>query len=474
MNILFAVSEALPYIKSGGLGDVAGSLPVAINKKGHDCRVVIPLYKDIPAQYRSKMVYVTNMTVDVAWRKQYCGIFTSMINGVTYYFLDNEYYFGRNGLYGFYDDCERFTFFSRAILEMLRYIDFKPDVIHSNDWQTSLIPVYYQVFYKYQQGFEKIRNTFTIHNIQYQGKYGTEVVNELMGIPLYHSDLLMYDGCVNMMKGAIETADKITTVSPSYAWEILDPWYSHGLDRILINKQYKLTGFLNGIDTIGYNPEEDSIIPKNYSYKDISGKKVCKESLLKELGLQEGDEPVISIITRLVSHKGIDLVRCVFEDILQLGCKFIILGTGDREYEEFFVEMQRKYPDTVSANVTFDQNLARKIYAGSDMFLMPSQSEPCGLAQMICMRYGTIPIVRETGGLRDTVIDCGNPNGNGFTFKSYNAHDMLASCKRAVSFYGDTQSWNSLVSHDMQQDFSWDNACEYYIGLYKEIVAWNN
>lgn len=473
MNILFAVSEASPYIKSGGLGDVAGSLPIAINKKGHDCRVVIPLYKDIPQKYRTSMTYITNLTVDVAWRKQYCGIFKSEVNGVTYYFLDNEYYFGRNGLYGFYDDCERFTFFSRAVLEMLRYIDFKPDVINSHDWQTALIPVYYQVFYKYQQGYEKIRNTFTIHNIQYQGKYGTEVVNELMGIPLYHSDLLMYDGCINMMKGAIETADKITTVSPSYAWEILDPWYSHGLDRILINKQYKLCGFLNGIDTVYYNPSSDSVIAKNFSSEDISGKKICKDALLQELGLQEGDEPIIAIITRLVSHKGLDLVRCVFEDILALGCKFVILGTGDKEYEDFFTEMQRKYPDVVSTNIMFNQNLARKIYSGADIFLMPSQSEPCGLAQMICMRYGTVPIVRETGGLRDTVIDCGGVDGNGFTFKSYNAHDMLASCKRALELYKDTPDWNKLVQHDMQQDFSWDNASEYYIGLYKEIVSWN-
>jgi starch synthase len=474
MNILFAVSEASPYIKSGGLGDVAGSLPIAINKKGHDCRVVIPLYRDIPQEYRATMTYITNLTVDVAWRKQYCGIFKAEVNGVTYYFLDNEYYFGRNGLYGFYDDCERFTFFSRAVLEMLRYIDFKPDVINSNDWQTALIPVYYQVFYKYQQGYEKIRNTFTIHNIQYQGKYGTEVVNELMGIPLYHSDLLMYDGCINMMKGAIETADKVTTVSPSYAWEILDPWYSHGLDRILVNKQYKLSGFLNGIDTVGYDPSNDIVIAKNFSSKDITGKKACKEALLQELGLQEGNEPVIAIITRLVSHKGLDLVKCVFEEILALGCKFAILGTGDREYEEFFNAMQRKYPDTVSSNITFDQNLAKKIYAGADIFLMPSQSEPCGLAQMICMRYGTVPIVRETGGLRDTVIDCGGENGNGFTFKSYNAHDMLASCKRAVELYHDTKAWKELVIHDMEQDFSWDIASERYIKLYEEIIAWNN
>jgi starch synthase len=419
------------------------------------------------------MTYVTNLTVDVAWRKQYCGIFKAEANGVTYYFLDNEYYFGRSGLYSFYDDCERFTFFSRAVLEMLHYVDFKPDVIHSNDWQTALIPVYYQVFYKYKQGYEKIRNIFTIHNIQYQGKYGTEVVNELIGLPLYHSDLLMYDGCVNLMKGAIQTADKITTVSPSYAWEILDPWYSHGLDRILVNKQYKLCGFLNGIDTIGYDPSSDSVIAENFSASDLKGKKACKEALLRELGLQEGDEPVVAIITRLVSHKGLDLVKCVFEDILALGCKFVVLGTGEEDYENFFIEMQRKYPDTVSANITFDQPLARKIYSGADVFLMPSQSEPCGLAQMICMRYGTVPIVRETGGLRDTVVDCGGEDGNGFTFKSYNAHDMLASCRRAVELYRDTDAWNALVKHDMQQDFSWDKASQDYIKLYDEIVSWN-
>ncbi len=263
MNILFAASEALPYVASGGLADVAGSLPSAIVKKGHDCRVVIPLYKCISAEMRASLTFLTNITVDVSWRKQYCGIFTGIYKGVTYYFIDNEYYFGRDGIYGFYDDCERFVFYSRAVLEMIRCIDFKPDIIHANDWQAAMIPVYYQIFYKYQQGYENIHTIFTIHNIQYQGKYGKEVLNELMGIPLYHTGLLEYDGCVNMMKGAIETADKITTVSPSYAWEILDPWYSHGLDRALNTKQYKLCGFLNGIDVDGYNPETDPAIPAN-------------------------------------------------------------------------------------------------------------------------------------------------------------------------------------------------------------------
>ena len=474
MNILFAASEALPYAASGGLADVAGSLPAAITRKGHDCRVVIPLYKGIKPQLRANLTYLANITVDVAWRKQYCGIFTSIANGVTYYFIDNEYYFGRDGLYGFYDDCERFVFFSRAILEMLRYIDFKPDVIHSNDWQTALVPVYYHVFYKYQQGYESIRNVFTIHNIQYQGKYGTEVVNELMGIPMYHGDLLMYDGCVNMMKGAIETVDKITTVSPSYAWEILDPWYSHGLDRVLVNKQYKLCGFLNGIDYETNNPETDKIIPANFSADKPDGKKICKAKLLEELGLQEGDEPVIGIVTRFVSHKGIDLIKYVFEDIVKMGCKLAVLGSGEKIFEDFFKEMAYRYPDKVSVTIGFIPELARKIYAGADMFLMPSQSEPCGLAQMLSMRYGTIPIVRETGGLRDSVQDCGGGDGNGFTFKSYNAHDMLGACQRAYDLYNRKADWAKLIHKAMMDDFSWDSSAELYIGLFSEVVSWNN
>lgn len=470
MNILFAASEAVPYVASGGLADVAGSLPAAITNKGHDCRVVVPLYKSITGQMRSTLTFLTNITVDVAWRKQYCGIFTGICNGVTYYFIDNEYYFGRDGIYGFYDDCERFVFFSRAVLEMIRYIDFKPDIIHANDWQAALIPVYYQVFYRYQQGYDNIRTVFTIHNIQYQGKYGKEVINELMGIPLYHASLLEYDGCVNMMKGAIETADKITTVSPSYAWEILDPWYSHGLDRVLTHKQYKLCGFLNGIDQEMYNPAKDALIPFNFDAKDLSGKAKCKQALLEELGLQEGDEPIIGIVTRFVSHKGIDLIRYVFEDILNLGCKFAILGSGEKIFEDFFKEMAWRHPDRVSVTLGFVPQLARKIYASCDMFLMPSQSEPCGLAQMIAMRYGTLPIVRETGGLRDSVRDGGGENGNGFTFKTYNAHDMLGAVNRAKQAYDDKARWSAIQHTAMTDDFSWGNSAELYLGLYRELV----
>ncbi len=470
MNILFAASEALPYVASGGLADVAGSLPSAIVKKGHDCRVVIPLYKCISAEMRASLTFLTNITVDVSWRKQYCGIFTGIYKGVTYYFIDNEYYFGRDGIYGFYDDCERFVFYSRAVLEMIRCIDFKPDIIHANDWQAAMIPVYYQIFYKYQQGYENIHTIFTIHNIQYQGKYGKEVLNELMGIPLYHTGLLEYDGCVNMMKGAIETADKITTVSPSYAWEILDPWYSHGLDRALNTKQYKLCGFLNGIDVDGYNPETDPAIPANYSVKNMQGKAKCKQALLEELGLQDGDEPIIGIVTRFVSHKGIDLIRYVFEDILNLGYKFAILGSGEKIFEDFFKEMAWRHPGRVSVTLGFIPQLARRIYAGCDMFLMPSQSEPCGLAQMVAMRYGTLPIVRETGGLRDTVRDGGGENGNGFTFKTYNAHDMLGACNRSKIAYDDKPRWKALQKTAMESDFSWNVSAELYLGLYRELT----
>ena len=470
MKILFAASEAVPFAASGGLADVVGSLPKAIKSKRHDCRVVIPLYKAIKPEFREEMVFVTNITVDVSWRKQYCGIFMAIKDGITYYFIDNEYYFSREGLYGFYDDCERFVFFDRAVLEMLKYIDFTPDIINCNDWQTALIPVYYNVYYKYQQGYDGIKTVYTIHNIEYQGKYGKEVLSEIMGIPMYNAGLLDYDGCVNMMKGAIECCDMITTVSPSYAWEILDQWYAHGLDRILVTKQYKLRGIMNGIDTKLYDPEKDKFIAANYSSKKLAGKAKCKEALLEELGLAADDKPLIGIVTRFVRHKGIDLIRCVFEEMVRSGIKFAVLGSGEKIYEDFFLEMAARYPDKVSVTVGFVPELSRKIYAGADMFLMPSQSEPCGLAQMIAMRYGTIPIVRETGGLRDSVRDNGGENGNGFTFKTYNANDMLDAVKRACKVYDDKNEWEELIQRAMKCDHSWSSSSELYIETYKDLL----
>ena len=471
MKILFASSEAVPFAASGGLADVAGSLPKAIRAKGHDCRIVIPLYKSIPDELRKKMLFLKNITVDVSWRKQYCGIFVAVLNGISYYFIDNEYYFSRDGLYGFYDDCERFVFFDRAVLEMLKYIDFKPDIIHCHDWQSALIPVYYNVYYKYQQGYDGIKNVFTIHNIEYQGKYGKEVLNELMGIPMYHSNLLEYDGYINMMKGAIETADRITTVSPSYAWEILDPWYAHGLDRILVTKQYKLKGILNGIDYELYDPETDENISHHFSKKDISGKADCKKELIDELRLDDGDGPIIGIVTRFVKHKGIDLIRCVFEEIVNMGIRFAVLGSGEKIYEDFFTEMAARYPGKVAVRLGFVPELSHKIYAGADIFLMPSQSEPCGLAQMMSMRYGTAPIVRETGGLRDSVRDNGGENGNGYTFKTYNANDMLDAVKRAVRDFGNKKEWEALIRREMECDYSWSASADIYVELYEELMS---
>ena len=355
------------------------------------------------------------------------------------------------------------------MLELLHYIDFKPNVINANDWQTALVPVYYDIFYRYQSGYEDIKTVFTIHNIQYQGQYGLELIGDLMGIPLYHTDMLSYDGDVNFLKAAIEVSDRVTTVSPSYAWEILDPWYSHSLDRELVHHQYKLSGILNGISGKIYDPATDKNIARNYSLADKSGKAVCKRALENEMGISTGKEPVIGIVTRFVSHKGLDLIKYVFEDMIRIGFKFAILGSGEKIYEDFFNEMHYRYPDRVGLRIGFVPELSRKIYAGADMFLMPSQSEPCGLAQMIALRYGTIPIVRETGGLRDTIHDAGDKGGNGFTFKTYNAHDMLDACTRARAYYDDKKRWKKLVDLAMKQDFSWKRSAQLYIGLYNDI-----
>ena len=471
MKVLFASSEALPFMASGGLGDVAGSLPHALRKRLIGCRVVMPMYDTIRQELKDKMKFITHISVPVAWRRQYCGIFEAKHNGVIYYLLDNQYYFKRDTIYGHYDDAERFAFFSRAILEIIPHIDFKPDIIHCNDWQTALTPVYYSAMYANSPGYENIKTVFTIHNIQYQGIYGMELLQDVLGIPADKTSLLEYDGCVNFMKGAIECADKVTTVSPSYANEILDPWYSHGLDSILNERRYKLSGILNGIDTVGYDPETDKDIKANYSAADPSGKKEDKEELQKLMNLPvKPNVPIVGMVTRLVSHKGLDLVKGILDELLSKAeMQLVVLGSGDYEYESYFRWIAEKYPDKVGLRLGFVPDLARKIYAGADMFLMPSKSEPCGLSQMVALRYGTIPIVRETGGLRDSITDCGDGKGNGFTFKSYNAHDMLDSIYRALTLYynGD---WNELVLRALNCDFSWGRSANAYIRLYKELL----
>ncbi len=472
MKVLYAASEALPFIASGGLGDVAGSLPQALRKRLVGCRVVMPLYDGIKQELKDTMKFITNISVPVAWRRQYCGIFEARSGGVIYYLLDNQYYFKRDSLYGYYDDAERFAFFSRAILEIIPYIDFKPDIIHCNDWQTALTPVYYSTMYAQRPGYENIKTVFTIHNIQYQGVYGEELIDNVVGIDHAHKNLVEYDGTVNLMKGAIETANAVTTVSPSYAKEILDPWFSHGLDPILRERSFKLRGILNGIDVINYDPETDKDIFKNYTADNVRGKYVNKRELQKLLGLPEkNDTPVMGMVTRLVSHKGLDLCKAVLDELLATtDIQLVVLGSGDYQYEEFFRGLAARYPDKVGLCLGFIPDLARKIYAGADLFLMPSKSEPCGLSQMVALRYGTIPIVRETGGLRDSVRDSGDNEGNGFVFSSYNAHDMLHAIKRAVEGYQDKKGWAILVKRAMDSDNSWGKSANDYIKMYKEVL----
>ena len=472
MKVLYAASEAMPFMASGGLGDVAGSLPQALRKRLIGCRVVMPLYDNITQELKDSMKFITHISVPVAWRRQYCGIFEARAGGVIYYLLDNQYYFKRDTIYGQYDDAERFAFFSRAILEIIPHIGFKPDVIHCNDWQTALTPVYYSTMYATAPGYENIKTVFTIHNIQYQGVYGNELLGDVLGISENDYHLLEYDGCVNFMKGGIECADKVTTVSPSYANEILDPWYSHGLDTILNQRRFKLSGILNGIDVINYNPETDKSLWKNYSADDSEGKKENKAGLqaLMQLPVRE-DVPVISMVTRLVSHKGLDLVKAVADELLSSeDVQFIVLGSGDWQYESFFKELAARYPDKMGLWLGFVPDLAHKIYAGSDMFLMPSKSEPCGLSQMVALRYGTIPIVRETGGLRDSIQDSGNGEGNGFTFANYNAHDMLFTIRRALKGYKNKQGWSILVDRALNCDYSWGRSANEYIKLYKGLL----
>jgi len=432
----------------------------------------MPHYKSLSAELREKMTCAGSLTVPVSWRRQYCGIFEAHLDGVIYYLIDNEYYFNRDMLYGHYDDAERFAFFARAVLEVIPHIGFTPDIIHCNDWQTAMVPVYLNEFYKADPLYANIKTVYTIHNIQYQGKYGMELYNDLLGLLPGRESLVEYDGCVNLMKGAIQCADKVTTVSPTYSREILEPYYSHGLDNILKQFTYKLTGIVNGIDYDVYNPETDPMIFKNFTVDTLEDKAVNKSELQKQMGLpQRADVPVVGIVTRLVKHKGLDLVKHVFEDILKADVQFVILGSGEYEFEAFFDEMAHKYPEKIGLKIGFDATLAHRIYAGADMFLMPSKSEPCGLAQMVALRYGTVPIVRETGGLNDTIRDSGDGCGNGFTFKNFNAHEMLECVWRAIGGYSDQEGWDILRRRGMNCNNSWGASASAYIGLYKELAG---
>ncbi len=466
-KILFVASEAAPFIATGGLAEVIGSLSKALAKNDRfDVRVIIPLYQDIKKEFRKDFKFIGNIFVPLSWRNQYCGIFEYSVDNVTYYFVDNEYYFKRPGCYGYYDDGERFAFFCRSVMEILGFINFYPDVLHCHDWQAALAALYLKTIYCFRPEYQFIRAVFTIHNIEYQGKYSLDILEDLFGISYRFQYLVEYDRCINLMKGAIECCERFSTVSPTYAGEIKDPYYAHGLDQIVRRNEFKLCGILNGIDPDYYDPATDKSLFANYSADDLAPKAACKEELQRMLNLPvKADTPIIAMITRLVSHKGLDLVKEVIEQVLRQDVQFVILGTGDASYEAYFSELARRYQGKVATVITFNSDLSRKIYSGADLFLMPSKSEPCGLSQMIASRYGTVAIVRETGGLRDSITPYG-AGGNGFTFHDYNAHDMLYVINEALGVYRKKDEWQALVKKAMRTDFSWATSAKYYEGLY--------
>lgn len=474
MKLLFAASECYPFVKTGGLGDVAASLPKELIKNNIDVRVIIPKYGDIAPKYKDLMQHKKDFYFYVGWRNQYCGIETLEYEGITFYFVDNEYYFKRPGYYGYYDDGEKFVYFSKAVLEAIKAIGFKPDVIHCHDWHTSLIPfllrnLYNDIFY------QNIKTVLTIHNLKYQGVFGKEVLNDLLGIgnEYHHSDCFEFHGAVNFLKSGIISADKVTTVSPTYSEEIKYAYFGEGLDGVLKKYENKIQGIINGIDYEVFNPETDEHIYKNYrdAYKV---KTYNKLTFQKENSLPESkDTPLISLVSRLVEQKGIDLIEAVIHEILSMKVQLVILGTGDYKYEAMFKNLVWQYPDKVRIFIEFDEGKSRKIYAASDMVVMPSRFEPCGITQMIAMKYGAVPIVRGTGGLKDTVIsyDQNFEEGTGFVFENFNAHDFLFTIQKAVRIFDDKEQWQRIFNNAVNKDFSWSKPALEYFSIYQDLKS---
>ena len=476
MKLFFAASEVAPFIKTGGLADVAGSLPNALAKLGHDVRVILPLYSAIPAMWRRQMTFLKSFHFPLSWRNAYCGLFSLAYQGLTYYFIDNEYYFQREGLYGQFDDGERFAYFSRAVVEVPIQLGWSPDIIHCNDWQTALIPVYLLEARHREPLLMHTKSVFTIHNIEYQGQFDRNILGDVLGLDesYFREDMLSYYGDVNLVKGAIYAADYITTVSPTYAKELQYAFYAHGLEGVIADNYHKFTGILNGIDMEHNNPATDPFLPAPYSAADPSGKAACKAALQEKLGLNvDPDVPIIACISRLVAHKGYELVTAAFPKILEHYVQFVVLGTGDWGIESFFRMAAQEYPGRVSANLMYSAELASQLYAGADLLLMPSISEPCGLSQMIAMRYGTVPIVRLTGGLKDSVPSY-NPitgTGLGFTFGSITPGDLLGAIDRGLEAYEtDRPNWTALMKRGMTTDFSWDQSAAAYEKVYQQVM----
>lgn len=475
MQIVFASAECAPFVKTGGLGDVAGSLPAALVRAGAEVIVMVPKYATIKDEYKSQMEHFSDFYVSLGWRNEYCGLEKLEHDGVTYMFIDNERYFARDYPYGFFDDGERFAFFSKAITESLQHLPagFECDILHCNDWQTALAPVFLREFYQGLPLYDRVKTVFSIHNVAFQGQFSDTVMEDILGvahIPAAASQLRC-DACsINYMLGALRYADAITTVSPTYANEIQTPEFGEGLDGVLRERSYALQGILNGIDVAGFDPATDKRIAANYTVEDRSGKAVCKAKLQEELGLEvRDDRPLMVMVTRLTRQKGMDLVMYALDRILSGGVQVAVLGTGDRDYEDGLRYFQDKYPGTMAARIEFDPALSQRMYAAADMFLMPSKFEPCGLSQIIAMRYGTLPIVRETGGLKDTVVPYNEftGEGTGFSFNNFNGDEMGDAVFRAARLFWDNRdAWNQLVTQAMSQDFSWTRSADKYLDLY--------
>ncbi len=481
LKVLYVASEAVPFVKTGGLADVAGSLPKALKKQGVDVRVVMPKYGKIASEYLDKMEHVYDGEFTIAWRTKFLGIDKLEMDGVTFYFIDNQEYFYRDGFYGYGDDAERFAFFSRAVLELLPQVDFWPDVIHTNDWHTALVNVYLRLDHMGDGRYEKIRTVFTIHNLKYQGVFPKDVMEDVLGIDWQYftnGDLEYYDA-VNFMKGAIIYADKITTVSRTYSQEIQYAYFGEGLDGLLRKRAGDLVGIVNGLDTALYNPETDPYLTEpytRYTAATVAERKIDnKAALQQQLGLPvERQTPLVAMVTRLVEPKGLDLVVRILDELLEHeDMQFVLLGVGERIYEDWFRELAWRHPTKVSSNIYFSDEMAQRIYAAASIFLMPSAYEPCGIGQLIAMRYGTIPVARATGGLVDTVIpyNKSTQEGNGYLFADYNAHDMMYTIKKALTLFRDFNSWKLLMTNAMNSDYSWARSAKEYKALYKDIIG---
>ena len=475
MNILFVTPEAVPFCKTGGLADVSGSLPQSLAAAGEQVSVILPLYQCVADAWREHLQFERYIYVRLAWRSVYCGLFSYEHQGVKWYFVDNEQYFKRPELYGYYDDGERFAFFSRAVTELLPLLPEKPDVVHCNDWQTALVPVYIRDEAVRNEFYKPLRTVITVHNIEYQGRYGRETLGDLFGLDegWFTGGTIAFDGDVNLLKGALVTVDAVTAVSPTYAQELKYAYFAHGLESVMQMIEGKLHGVLNGIDTVRYDPAHDENLAAVYSVKKLGGKAKDKLALQKMLGLAEKKgTPIVAMVTRLVEHKGLDLVCETLDYFMEKDMQLVVLGKGDGKYETFFSWAQSKYPGRIAVHLGYSESLAMQIYAGADLFLMPSKSEPCGLSQMIAMRYGAVPIVRETGGLKDTVhaYEAWNGAGNGFSFTNYNAGDMCHVICEAVDLYHDkNDAYRMLQKRGMEEDFSWARSAEKYRDIYESI-----